>query len=131
MQFYLILALLFALLVAVFAIQNTAPVTLIFFAWRFQVSLVVIVLGGLAFGAIIMGLLGFLHHIRLSLEIKKLRSSVNQLEKAKATLEEEKEDLLEQLSPAGGTEAAEAEGTEKAMAGEEEAPGAGQKKTSG
>ncbi|MDF2571581.1 MAG: Lipopolysaccharide assembly protein domain protein, partial [Sporomusa sp.] len=47
----LLFAFIFALLVAVFAVQNSLPVTVTFLTWGFQTSLVIIILGSATFGA--------------------------------------------------------------------------------
>ncbi|MDK2925725.1 MAG: hypothetical protein PWQ41_1499, partial [Bacillota bacterium] len=44
-MFILVVALLCALLVAVFAVQNSVPVTVTFLGWRLEMSLVLIILG--------------------------------------------------------------------------------------
>ena len=43
-QLYLIFALLLALLVAIFAVQNAERVTIDFLVWTFQTSLVIVIL---------------------------------------------------------------------------------------
>ena len=52
----ILLILLFALFIAVFSIQNASPVLIRLFVWDFNISLVLIVLGAIVFGAILMTL---------------------------------------------------------------------------
>lgn len=53
MQFYLIFSLIFALLVALFAIQNTMLVVVKFLFWQVELSLVLVILGSAAAGALL------------------------------------------------------------------------------
>lgn len=90
---YLALALLFALVVAIFAVQNAVPVGVSFLTWRFETSLVLVILGGAALGALSVGVLGVFKQIgmsfrlwdqearsrRLEAEIKKLKASEEQM----------------------------------------------------
>ena len=105
MQIYLILALLFSLLIATFAIQNTAVVTISFLFWERPVSLVLLILGSVAIGALTMFLLGAfksLGFLRKQKELtstnNKLNAKIMELEKKLTELEEEqkKEDMGEQ-----------------------------------
>lgn len=91
LQVYLVGALVFALLVAVFAVQNSTPVDLRFLFWEFpQISLVLIILGSTAFGALFMLLLGLARQIRtakrirvLDCENRKLAAEMHQKEALK------------------------------------------------
>jgi len=58
MQLYLVGALIFALLVAVFAVQNTLMVTISFLMWEFNISLVLVILGAASLGALCVFLVG-------------------------------------------------------------------------
>ncbi len=80
MQRNLIIALVFALLIAIFAMQNAVSVTLSFFNYSFQTSLVVVVLGSIAVGALIMGLFSSLKQIKLKREIRQLQKKYSELE---------------------------------------------------
>lgn len=97
MQIYLILALIFSILIATFAIQNTAIVTIGFLFWEAPVSLVLLILGSVAIGALTMFLLGAFKSIgflRKQKEVSanniKLNEKVMELEKKIVELEEEK-----------------------------------------
>lgn len=63
-MFLLILTLLFALLVAIFAIQNAAPVVINLFWVTTQVPLVLVILGSVLAGALIVVLIAMWRKIR-------------------------------------------------------------------
>jgi uncharacterized integral membrane protein len=56
-QFYLIVALLLATVVAIFAVQNAQEVTVRFLAWSFQSSVVVVILISAGLGALLAALI--------------------------------------------------------------------------
>lgn len=76
----LLLAFIFAFLVAIFAVQNSLPVTVTFFAWGFQTSLVIIILGSATFGAMIILSLAMLVQFRLRRALHKAQQIQQQLE---------------------------------------------------
>ncbi len=102
MQVYLISALLFSLLVAVFAIQNTEQVIIKFLTFQFPISLVLVILGSAVVGALSLYFLGLfkqvgswikfrqLQHQKEDLEnqVKKLQEKLASLEAAKNLCEE-------------------------------------------
>ena len=53
MQVYIILALLVALLVTIFAVQNNAVIAVTLFAWRIEGSLAIILMGTLFLGILV------------------------------------------------------------------------------
>jgi uncharacterized integral membrane protein len=53
MQVYIILALLVALLVTIFAVQNNAVIAVTFFIWRIEGSLAIILMGTLFLGILV------------------------------------------------------------------------------
>ncbi|MBA2133030.1 LapA family protein [Capillibacterium thermochitinicola] len=61
MQFMLILMLVFAVLVATFALQNAYPVTIYFLKWQFEASFALVILLSLLIGAVAVGSLGLVH----------------------------------------------------------------------
>lgn len=97
MQILLILALLFAILIAVFAVQNTQQVAVQIVALRFEavpVSLVVLVSATL--GALLIFVVGLVREVRQRLTVRSLRSTIRtqtrtieELEKRVAQLEGE------------------------------------------
>jgi uncharacterized integral membrane protein len=77
---FMISAFLFALLVAIFAIQNSLPVYVTFFIWSFQISLVLVIIGAAAFGALTVLSLASLIQYRLKLTIKQSIQHQGELE---------------------------------------------------
>jgi uncharacterized integral membrane protein len=81
MQFYLLTALLFAMLVALFAVQNAVEVDILFLFWRLEnISLVVVILGSAFIGACIAGLVGFVRQLRLRKRVRAAALDVERLE---------------------------------------------------
>lgn len=89
MQLLLILALLFALGVAVFAVQNAEPITVNLIRWQLETSLVVVVVGSAAAGALVAGVIGFVRQVRASWRIRQLQAQVHRLEQRLRALEPE------------------------------------------
>ncbi|NLG86453.1 MAG: DUF1049 domain-containing protein [Firmicutes bacterium] len=89
-MFTLVLALICALLVAVFAVQNAKPVAVAFLVWRFEVSLVLIILGAAALGAVAVFLLGTLRLVQQSRSIREATQRVQQLESELERCKEQK-----------------------------------------
>ncbi len=77
----LILSLVLAIAVAVFAIQNAGPVTLRFGIWSVETSLVVVILVAAAAGAAMASLLGLPGWIR---DRRRLRAQGRELEALRA-----------------------------------------------
>lgn len=84
MQLLLVVALLFALGVAVFAVQNAEPISFRLFGWQSETSLVFVVLGAAAAGAVAAGLVGLVRQIKSSLRIRQLQ---HRLQKAEQQVE--------------------------------------------
>jgi uncharacterized integral membrane protein len=86
-QVYFILAVIFAVLVAVFAVQNPESVSISLFFWQFnQVPKVLLILVSTAVGALVVVLLGLfwsiskmLHIHRLEAEIRVAENKLNEL----------------------------------------------------
>ncbi len=76
----MMVGLVFALAVAVFAIQNSAPVTVAFLRWRFDgLSLALVILGSSAAGAVVVGLIGAVREVRLALALRSWRGRAERL----------------------------------------------------
>jgi lipopolysaccharide assembly protein A len=71
MMRYLFFSLLFALLVAIFAMQNSLPVVVSFMNWSFATSLVIIILGSATFGALMILSLASLVQFRLQRHLQQ------------------------------------------------------------
>lgn len=112
MRIIAIVGLAFALLVAVFAIQNSTPVTVTFLKWRLvDLSLAIVILGSAAAGALVIGLVGAVREIglgfgvrswrakaeRLASELDATRGKAVSLEQDVATLQRELRDRSQEL----------------------------------
>jgi putative membrane protein len=76
-QFYLILALVLAILVAIFAVQNAQEVSVRFLLWTFQSSVVVVILISLGVGALLAALISLPQTLKAR---RRLRESERQRE---------------------------------------------------
>ena len=84
-QVYLIAAIIFALIVAIFAVQNTEKMAIYFLFWQVnEVSKVIIILASTALGALVMLCLGFMWSYK---KIKLIRLLEAELKEAKNRLE--------------------------------------------
>jgi len=101
MQFYLVIALLFAMLVSLFAVQNAVQVDILFLFWRIEsISLVVVILGSAFIGACVAGLIGFVNQLRLR---KKMKGAVVDVERLEAENYYLRKQLEEKKTAAGKT----------------------------
>lgn len=90
-QLLLVVALLFALVVAVFAVQNSEPIAFKLFGWQSETSLVFIVLGAAAAGAATAGLIGFVRQVKSSFRIRQLQTRLQKLEQELESLQEQED----------------------------------------
>lgn len=100
MQAYLIAALIFALLIAAFAIQNTMVVTVHFLIWQTEISLVLVILGSLVAGALLLFFIGLFKQYSNHRQKKDLKTQNKRLEKEVADLTKKVETLESQIKPA-------------------------------
>ena len=117
----IVLALVFASFVAIFALQNAQTVAIRIFAWERETSVAVIVLATAAVGALSAVLAGLVRQIRAGIRFRHLRT---ELARVNRLLEEERErsaalqSRLDALAQAG-------EGAAGAQAGSRPGSGAG------
>ncbi|BAS28465.1 lipopolysaccharide assembly protein LapA domain-containing protein [Limnochorda pilosa] len=83
MVWLLVLALIFALLVAVFALQNAAVIVVHLFAWQVEVSLVLVVLASATVGAVSVGLAAMVQRVRVGIRLRQLEARLRELEQAR------------------------------------------------
>lgn len=91
---YLLFTLIISIVVAVFAVQNAADVTVGFLMWTVQTSLVVVILGAALLGAVAMGFFTLMLKAKHYLYDKSLKFEIDQLKKENAKLKEEKQMLM-------------------------------------
>lgn len=82
---YLVLSLFCAMGVALFAVQNSHEVQVRFLGWQMHTSLAVLVIGAVAAGALLLGLLALFRQVGLGL---RLRDEQSRARKAAADLEQ-------------------------------------------
>ncbi|HBK68522.1 MAG TPA: hypothetical protein DEB05_11145 [Firmicutes bacterium] len=82
MQALFLVALIFAVLVAVFALQNAYPVTIYFLRWQFEASLGLVILFSLLIGAVSLGGFGLLHQAKTKFRKPRGKGEKRQAEQA-------------------------------------------------
>lgn len=110
LEFKFIISLVFAILVAIFAIQNASSVDVNFFLWKFSISQAIVIFGSAIVGGIIVLLLGLIKQIRQNMRIKKitkeneiiskenkeLRIQLDELKKTKEIENQDPDNVIEQ-----------------------------------
>jgi len=81
MQIYFILSLLFAVVVALFAVINSEMIEISYFIGTVEVAQSVVILVSAAFGALIMGLFAIFSKLKSGLKARKLNGKIKVLEK--------------------------------------------------
>ena len=79
MSWKFVLSLIFALIVAVFAIQNATAVEVNFLAWEVSISQALIILMSAIFGAIAVLLLSLMKQIKLKANIRSDKKTITSL----------------------------------------------------
>ena len=87
MQVQLILFFIAALLVAAFALQNTMPVIVKILFWEANLSLVIVIIGSAALGAISLFAIDMAKQLRVNREMKEVNEKLEALTKEKEELE--------------------------------------------
>lgn len=82
-QWNLILGLLFALIVAIFAVVNVASVRVNFVFGYTEIPLILIILGSALLGGLIVGMFGILRQYKQQRLIKKLEKEIEQFKEEK------------------------------------------------
>lgn len=99
-SFYLILALVFSLIIAIVALANNEPVTVSYIFGRAEVSLILLILGSAFVGALVMGFFAIFRSIRSAFSFREMRRKNEELQKQLKTLKEEKIFLEAELNKA-------------------------------
>lgn len=94
-----IVSLAFAILVAVFAIQNSSSVTIKFLFAQFNTSQALIILISAIVGAVIVLFLAAITQIKLNLKIKNSAKTISKLEEENKLLTQRIEQLTEKNTP--------------------------------
>lgn len=96
MQIGFVLSLIFATLVAIFAIQNSAVIYVKFFFTSFQVSQALIIFISAVLGAVIVMFLGIRREYNLRKEIKQLEKNLSQKDNEITSLTTDMDNLKQQ-----------------------------------
>ena len=86
MQLSVIVAIVIAIVGVLFAVQNSVPSTIVFFFWRFDGSLGIILLLALALGALIVALVSTPATLRSSWVIRRQAKEIDTLKSANVEL---------------------------------------------
>lgn len=84
-----IVSLAFALVVTIFAVQNSGSVPINFFGAQFQISQALVILISAMVGGIIALLIGMVKQIKLSIKLKGANKTITTLEENNRALQEE------------------------------------------
>ncbi len=95
MQVGFIISLVFAILVAVFALRNGNNVNIDFLFAKIEVSQAIVIFVSAALGAVIVTILGLVRHLKLSMKIKEQSKLISSLENEKQILENKIEEIKE------------------------------------
>ena len=101
-QVGVIIALIFSLIVAIFALLNNQPVSINYFFGTVDVSSVIIILGAAFSGALIVFLLGIYRQIKLTVKVRGLNADIRDMEKELELLYGENEELAARLKDTEG-----------------------------
>ena len=78
-QTYVIIAIIFMILVAVFAVTNDNPVEVNYFFWKVESPLILVILFSVLMGGVITAAVGMVRMFRMQREIKLLKRENQQL----------------------------------------------------
>jgi putative membrane protein len=96
-QLIWIASLLFAVVIALFAVQNTTPISVSFLVWRLEaVAVAALVLAAAALGALLTYLLGLGRGIRSGMDLRSSRATIRRQESQIAELQARVRDLEHQ-----------------------------------
>ncbi len=92
MQLQLIVALVILFLIVIFAVQNAVSVSVVFFLWRIEASLAVVIATCFSLGALIGALVAIPRVLRERLSVSRLRKQVEALQAENDSLRTLKKD---------------------------------------
>jgi uncharacterized integral membrane protein len=98
MQLGFIFSLIFAIIVTIFALQNSAAVNINFLFANVEVSQALVIFISAVFGAIIVAILGFYRGIKTKMNLKKSNKQLVTVEQEKTSIENEKSSIEEENS---------------------------------
>ncbi|SHH99656.1 lipopolysaccharide assembly protein LapA domain-containing protein [Clostridium grantii] len=98
MQLGFIFSLIFAIIVTIFALQNSAAVNINFLFANVEVSQALVIFVSAVFGAIIVAILGFYRGVKIKMSLKKSNKQLVTLEDEKTSIQNEKTSVEEENS---------------------------------
>jgi lipopolysaccharide assembly protein A len=78
-QSYVIIAIIFMIVVAIFAVTNVNPVQVSYFFWQVESPLILVILFSVLMGGIITAAVGMVRMFRMQKEIKRLKKDNQKL----------------------------------------------------
>ena len=93
-----IIALVFAIIIAVFALNNAELVMIDFLFTQVKISQAIVIFGSSILGAVIMAILGAVRNFKLKRENREISSELEQLREEKVNLEILLEDRMKEIS---------------------------------
>lgn len=97
MQLGFIIALLFSILIAIFAILNNEVVTINYLFGEAPVSLVIVILASAFLGALVLGIFSLVGRVKHGLKARDLEGKLRKMEEELNRMKEKEEELLDQL----------------------------------
>ncbi|TZE83507.1 lipopolysaccharide assembly protein LapA domain-containing protein [Calorimonas adulescens] len=101
-QYYIILVLIFAILVSIFAISNAAPVDINFLYWHYTISQALVILLSAATGAVAIGIVGVFGQVSHGIKVRGLNNRIKNLEKENEELRVQLQGLQREIEAATG-----------------------------
>ena len=98
MQIGFIFSLFFAIVIAIFALQNGESVSIDFIFTKIKVSQAIIIFVSAALGAIIVTILGTIRQVKLKFKIKEQTKKIKTVEESNSQLQERIVELSNQLN---------------------------------
>lgn len=96
----LVVSLVFALVVAIFAVQNNTPVDIAFLGWKHpEISLVLVIIGSAVAGALAVFCLSLVKQFKLNMELRHAKGNNEKLNSQIASLESKLEALISKTQP--------------------------------
>ena len=96
-QFGVILALIFSLVIAIFALANNQPIIVNYLYGKTEISAVIVILGAAILGAFVIFLLNMFKQIKTGFQIRSLQSELKESRSQLSELKNERDDLLMQI----------------------------------
>lgn len=89
MQFIIVISMIFAIFIAIFALQNASVMTINFLWYKLNLSQAVVILGSALFGILIMIPFDIVKRIKNSMKVSELNSQIKKLNEELETFKKE------------------------------------------